>query len=125
VTRRFRRDKARQAMELSPYRDDEFDLEIGPHKDPTWEEDERLRAVWFANREQLLSRGPAGTRPWAWWRYESGLKGYPPVVETSDGFAQPSHTTQIVWLRDHGYLTVFEERELEAVARLARGEHRA
>ena len=46
--------------------------------------DEQLRNLWFELREELLPEHIAkhpGTRPWAWWRFESTL----PRLQMNDG----------------------------------------
>jgi hypothetical protein len=91
--------------------DAEQELVIGPGRESWFPSDEARRAAFFAHRDQVMSVGPAGSRPYAWWRYESGLKGWPTEP-------YPSGAEEAVWLRENGYLTVWEERELEARRRI-------
>lgn len=57
----------------------EMELEIGPgHRVASFFADAAARReAWFEHRDELLAQGPPGNRPWAWWRYESGLDGSP------------------------------------------------
>jgi hypothetical protein len=83
--------------------DQEMELQIGPGPDSAFASDEARQAAYFANRDQVMD-GPAGSRPWAWWEYESGL----------DVMKRPSNSAeQEAWLRKHGFLTAWEERELQ------------
>ncbi len=98
---------------------DQYDeLAFGPHYDhlelvSDFADDEAREDAWFANREEILAEEPAGSRPWAWWQYESGLK---------DSFEKPrpsGHEAE-VWLRKQRLLTPFEERELDTRDRMIR-----
>jgi hypothetical protein len=100
--------------------DDEMDLQIGPGRDPSAAELERLRGLWFEHRDELTTAGSAGSRPWGFYVFELGLVGFPDfTVVDSRGFVVPGIDGEERWLRKHGHLTVFEERELRR-ERLAR-----
>jgi hypothetical protein len=103
------------ALLLDEMHDDEMALAIGPSAELTAEEDSRLRGLWFAHRDELMLDESAGSRPWAWWRWESGLGAMPDLAVTDRrGYVvMSSGEAEIEWLRKHGHLTVFEERELK------------
>lgn len=104
MPRKRRRERGRLgALDL----EQEMELEIGPdHRQSSFVDDEARAEMWFGHREELLAEGPAGQRPWGWWRYESGLK---PGERPQD---------EVAWLRKQGLLTPFEEAELENRRRL-------
>lgn len=113
--RRRRTEKGRRGA-LSV--DQEMELTIGPSREVDLAEDAQLRAVYFSHRDELLSRGPAGFRPWGWWRWESGNDGPPPVLTDRHGYVIAGSDAEETWLRKHGHLTLFEERELRKRRRL-------
>ena len=69
--------------------------------------EEDRAAAWYANQVDLLAE-EEGTRPWAWWRYESGLGGFP----RGEG--------ESLWLASRGFLSEAEEARLLAAARPGR-----
>ena len=84
--------------------DQEWELLNGPNlRDGSSEfaDDEMREEAWFANRESLLEQVNTGTRPWGWWRYESGLE---------EGRWPSGHEAE--WLHKQGLLTPFEEQQL-------------
>lgn len=99
--------------------DDEMDLQIGPGKRSA-EDLERLRALWWAHRAELMAEAGPGSRPWAWWWLESGLEGPPPTPEDRHGFVT-GEPAEEAWLRKHGFLTAWEERELAKWHRVLEG----
>ena|SRR6266581_3906308 len=103
-----RRRQAAKARRGELTLDMEFELTLGPShvSHSMWPSDEARRAAYFANRDQVMD-GPAGSRPWAWWEYESGRKGWP-----SEPYLSGDEAT--AWLRKQGFLTAWEERELAA-----------
>ncbi len=96
---------------------EQFDeLVFGPHYDrlelaTEFVDDAGRRAAWFAHRDEVMADNPAGHRPWAWWEYESGLKD-------SLEKPRPRGDTAVAWLRKHGFLTAWEEKELAKQRRL-------
>ncbi len=111
MTRRRRSLKSRRG-ELDG--DAEVELTIGPGEESVFADDGARRAAWFAHRDELLAQGPAGSRPWGFWQYESGLEGPPPVPLDADGYMAMSRAdAECAWLAKHGKLTVFERRQLE------------
>ncbi len=121
MPRRRRMAKSRVgSLLLDSTHDDAMDLTIGPGKELTAEEEARLRAQWFAHRDEIQLDHPIGSRPWGWWRWESGLGGRADFVVTDKrGYVvMSSAQAEREWLRKHGHLTIFEKRELEKRARL-------
>jgi hypothetical protein len=62
-------------------------------------------AAWLAHRDELEADLNDGSRPWAWWRYESGRP-------------DPEHPS-MTWLAEHGHLTPAEEGNILAWGRQA------
>jgi hypothetical protein len=92
--------------------DQAMDLQIGPGaRQHNAEELERLRELWFAHRAELMATGRPGSRPWAWWQWESGIGAPPPTPVDRDGFVTGENAEE-TWLRSHHRLTAWEEREL-------------
>lgn len=117
MPRRRRLTKARVGgLLLDRTHDDEMDLQIGPGaRGRTAEGLERLRELWLAHRDELMADEDPGQRPWAWWKWDSGIAGPPPTPTDRNGYArEPNGEPQdAAWLRKHGFLTAFEERALE------------
>ena len=79
-----------------------------------------VRPVWEAHREQImaqwLSRHP-GSRPYAWWAFDSGLKCKVAPMKISERWTIPRWTftlqesipeDQRQWLADNGFLQAGE-----------------
>src|SRR5260370_42236470 len=118
MPRRRRLSKVRVgALRLDSEHDDAFGLLLGgPGPDGlASDEYERLRGLWFAHRDELMQDLPPGMRPWPFYVFELGLKDAPDFSSIADSkglVVKGPHELELEWLRKHGHLTVFEEREL-------------
>src|ERR1700687_3814217 len=105
---RSRRRLRARVGDLTP--DQEWELLQGPNLregSADFADDEAREEAWCANRESLLQLVNEGTRPWGWWRYESGLE---------EGHWPSGHEAE--WLRKQGLLTPWEAQQLEKGRRL-------
>jgi hypothetical protein len=68
-------------------------------------DDESRQIAWFAQRDALLQGWDDGSRPYAWWLYESGLGERP-------------HGSEARWLAEHDLLEPDEAAKLVAWGRL-------
>ena len=100
-TTRRRRARGRTVALTSPRR---FEFLIGPTRGRSaFPDDDTRRQAWADHRDEFLDRGPGkrgiyGSRPWAWWKFES-------PVPRNQGY-------QVIQLFEMGEL---EGRELESV----------
>ena len=118
MPRRRRLSKVRVgALLLDATHDDEFDLLLGGPGPDGLADDEfaRLRGLWFAHRDSLMQDLPPGTRPWPFYVFDLGLDDVPDFSSIADSkgyVVKGPHELELEWLRNHGHLTVFEDREL-------------
>jgi hypothetical protein len=115
VSRRRRLDKTRRGLLLDHEHDDAMDLQIGVGPGCPPDEVERLREVYFQHRAEVLEGdGPhPGHRPWAWWKWESGIEHRPgPITNRAGYIVVTAEAAETDWLRKNGHLTAWEEREL-------------
>jgi hypothetical protein len=109
MPRRHRHAKGRRgALDV----DDLFKLTL-QHGRITPEEDARLRETYFEHRDEVLAVGPPGHRPWSWYKYERGMEDRPRVSTNRAGYALTTYAEfEERWLRERGFITKWEEREL-------------
>jgi hypothetical protein len=55
----------------------QVELVLGPGRRSAFSSDEERRFAWERHRQQLLALEPPGRLPWAYWRYEIGLRERP------------------------------------------------
>jgi len=85
-----------------------------------FENDDEERRTWQLNKDLLLSmvsedlnkdfRYLVGNRPWAWWKYESGLGAE--IWGDFDRFYYDWHRWQYDYLQEHGLISPEEEEKV-------------
>ncbi|MEW6771852.1 MAG: hypothetical protein AB1330_10780 [Bacillota bacterium] len=80
----------------------ELELIFGTSGNSNFASPLEARAAWFYHRERLLEDFTEGRRPWGFWKFESGLDGY------------PESENQWEWLWRNGYLDAEEKAKVLA-----------
>lgn len=78
-----------------------------------FDSDEERRDAYFDHRDELMAECPPGSRPLAFYEFETKLKDKPRAPTDRAGHVvMTDNEAEVAWLRKHGHLTAWEEREL-------------